>query len=115
MGKFNNKKNVNDSHALDGDEATSGIDWQKLIATFQTQSVEEAIKNIMEKVAVNKNVEFDQICLILKHYLLLDEDKSYLNHFINHEQNIYLNLLVDRLLNENETRNARWMITELFK
>ena len=32
------------------DEEASGIDWQQLMANFQSQSVEDALKNIMDKV-----------------------------------------------------------------
>ena len=37
--------------SLNGDdEEASGIDWQQLMANFQSQSVEEALKNIMDNV-----------------------------------------------------------------
>ena len=64
---------------------------------------------------MNQNVEFDQICLILKHYLLLETDKSYLNHFLKHEQNVYLNMLIERFNASDLCPNVQWMISELLK
>ena len=64
---------------------------------------------------MNQNVEFDQICLILKHYLLLDTDKSYLNHFLKHDQNLYLNMLIERFNASDLCPNVQWMISELLK
>ena len=46
MGKFNKTVNTDD---LD-ESVNSGVDWQQLIANFQTLSVEDALKNIMAKV-----------------------------------------------------------------
>ncbi len=63
----------------------------------------------------SENVEFDQLCLILKHYLVLAEKKSYLEHFINYDSSIYLNLLVDRFNRSASSPNVQWMITEILK
>lgn len=111
MGKFNKTVNTDD---LD-ESVNSGVDWQQLIANFQTLSVEDALKNIMAKLVDSEKVEFDQICLILKHYLLLDDNKSYLEHFISHDSNFYLNMLLDRFNLSRDSPNVQWMITELLK
>ena len=61
-----------------------------------------------------ENVEFDQLSLILKHYLS-QEDESFLNHFLQFNQSQYLNALVERFNSSNQSPNVQWMITELFK
>jgi hypothetical protein len=63
-----------------------------------------------------ENVEFDQICLLLKHYLLLDEPViSFLDRFIRHDRNIYVNQLVERFNASGGKTNLQWMITEIIK
>lgn len=54
------------------------------------------------------------MCLILKHYLLLD-NQEYLEHFLKNEQGTFVNQLVELFNRNNEKPNAQWMITELFK
>ena len=54
------------------------------------------------------------MCLILKHYLLLD-NQEYLEHFLKKEQAAFVNQLVELFNRNNEKANAQWMITELFK
>ena len=68
---------------------------------------------------VKENLEFDQICLILKHYLLLNTDNSktlpYLDHFLTFNEQYYINQLVERFMILGENLNSQWMITEIFK
>ena len=63
----------------------------------------------------SENVEFDQLCLILKHYLVLADKKSYLEHFINYDSSVYVNSLIDRFNASSHTPNVQWMITEILK
>ncbi|RNA14633.1 hypothetical protein BpHYR1_029984 [Brachionus plicatilis] len=107
---------------IDSDELSTelvGSDWQLLLSDYQNKPVDETIKNIMEKLMVRENVEFDQICLILKHYLLLSAENShilpYLNHFLIFNEQFYINKMVERFINLGENPNSQWMLTEILK
>jgi hypothetical protein len=52
---------------------------------------------------------------VLKHYLLLDDNKTYLNHFLKFNQSVYFNALINRFNTSNSTPNVTWMISELIK
>ncbi len=52
---------------------------------------------------------------MLKHYLLLDDNKTYLNHFLKFNQSVYFNALINRFNTSNSTPNVTWMISELIK
>ncbi len=52
---------------------------------------------------------------MLKHYLLLDDNKTYLNHFLKFNQSLYFNALINRFNTSNSTPNVTWMISELIK
>lgn len=64
-----------------------------------------------------ENVEFDQVCLILKHYILLESENqlSYLDHFLSFNQQIYINQLIERFNSFAHQPNAQWMISEIIK
>ncbi len=115
MGKFPIQQDMVKNRPSDLENNTNEINWQQLLIDYQYLSVGDAIKNIMEKVASLENIEFDQICLILKHYLLLENNNSYLNHFVQFNDGEYLNHLVDRFNQSNLKPNIQWMLSELFK
>ena len=73
------------------------------------------IKASYSKIVTAENIEFDQTCLILKHYLTLDNDKSYLNHFLKFEQSFYFKQLIERFNMNNQAPNVTWMLSELIK
>jgi hypothetical protein len=64
-----------------------------------------------------QGIEFDQMCLILKHYLLLDStnELSYLSHFLKHEQSTYVIQLIERFNTGPQKVNEQWIISEIFK
>lgn len=68
---------------------------------------------------IKENIEFDQICLILKHYLILNIDNTnslpYLDHFLIFNEQFYVNQIVERFMNLGENPNSQWMITEILK
>ena len=53
--------------------------------------------------------------MILKHYLLLENNDLYLNHFVNHNQAEYMNQLIDRFNQSSQNANVQWMISDLLK
>lgn len=131
MVKLNKKeltaKLLNDDLTLHNE-----IDWKQFLVDYQNQSPAEAVGNIMNKVRnpseliesdqlkkfysklmSKEGLEFDQICLILKHYLMLNSEKddSHLSVFLH---STYVNLLVDRF-NQSRGVNEQWMIAEIFK
>ena len=108
MGKFNKKNH-------EEEDSSSSVDWERLLADFQGRSVDEAFSHIMGKISICQNVEFDQTCLVLKHYLVLDENRSFLKHFILHDQGVYLNVLIDRFNSSAQSANVQWMISDLIK
>ena len=114
MVKFN-KREIS-SLNVDGSVINSEINWKQFLVDYQDQSTDEAIKNIVNKLMAKSGVEFDQMCLILKHYLLIDtqNDNSFLNHFLHHEQSLYVIRFVDRF-NQCYAVNEQWMISEIFK
>jgi hypothetical protein len=114
MGKFPIQQDLVKNRPNDL-ENNNEINWQQLLIDYQYLSVEDALKNIMEKVSTLENIEFDQICLILKHYLLLENNNSYLIHFVQFNDSQYLSSLVDRFNQSNLKPNIQWMISELFK
>jgi hypothetical protein len=115
MGKFPIQQNLAKNRPNDLENNTNEINWQQLLIDYQYLSVEDALKNIMNKVSSLENIEFDQICLILKHYLLLENNNSYLNHFVQFNDAEYLNRLVDRFSQSSLKPNIQWMLSELFK
>ena len=105
-GNNNNNDNSNDNDA---------INWQQLLVDYEKLSVDEALVNIMAKIAVCENIQFDQMCLILKHYLLLDNTGAYLDHFLFHQDGLHLSQLLERFNRSGEQANVLWMISEIFK
>lgn len=76
---------------------------------------------------IKDGVEFDQICLILKHFVLeeqkcnsedVNSDKnrnSFLNHFLIHDNHVYVNQMIQRFNGSSDSPNVQWMITEIIK
>ena len=74
------------------------------------------ITTTTKKVKLSENVEFDQVVLILKHYLIQKVDAcKYLDHFLDHNQSAYVIALIQRFNDSNQSPNVQWMISELFK
>jgi hypothetical protein len=68
MVKFN-KKDLSMSDLVDHTMINDEIDWKQFLVDYQNQTPEEAIRNIVSKLMTKQGIEFDQMCLILKHYL----------------------------------------------
>ncbi|CAF0707124.1 unnamed protein product [Brachionus calyciflorus] len=120
MVKFNKFSHKPIFESEDISPESLGLDWQQLLVDFQNKPVDETIKGIIEKFMVKENVEFDQICLILKHYILLNPENSenslpYLDHFLQFDEQVYINQLVERFMNLGNNSNSQWMITEIIK
>ncbi len=115
MGKFPIQQDLVKNRPNDLENNMDEINWQQLLIDYQYLSVEDALKNIMEKLLNLENIQFDQICLILKHYLLLENNNSYLNHFVQFNDCEYFNQLVDRFNQSSLKPNIQWMLSELFK
>jgi hypothetical protein len=115
MVKFN-KQEVSMSEMGDHTMINDEIDWKQFLVDYQHQSPAEAIRNIVAKLMTKEGIEFDQMCLILKHYLLIDteNENSYLNHFLQFEQSSYVVQFVERF-NKFNALNEQWMISEIFK
>jgi hypothetical protein len=66
-----------------------------------------------------ENVEFDQICLVLKHLIIEKSDAnnntSFLDHFLTFDNQTYVNLLVERFDASPDFPNVQWMISEIIK
>ena len=128
MGKFNKRdqndqENLNNKRArfqndLDENLSTMDgkIDWQSLVSSFKGKSVEEILDKLINDLCDSNNTDFDQMCLLLKHYLINDEkNQDFLNHFLGFNNCYYVNRLIEKFnLNQHQT-NLKWMISELFK
>ncbi len=66
-----------------------------------------------------ENLEFDQICMILKHMLIQpdtnDNSESFLDHFLTYENQSYVNVLVDKFDTSPHLANVQWIISDIIK
>ena len=134
MGKLKKNSKAMTNHGLE--EHENGIDWEQLLTGYQNKSVDEILTNLMNKVYFkiictlffflsklkfkqlikiksSENVEFDQVILILKYYLIQKLDSNvYLDAFL---QKDHIKALIDRFNFVNQNPNIQWMISELLK
>lgn len=52
MGKLNKKSGLS---SMDTESDNLGIDWQQLLVDFQSKTVDETVKNAMDKVKIKLN------------------------------------------------------------
>lgn len=73
------------------------------------------------KFVTRQDVEFDQVCLLLKHLLTQNRPmndnstQTFVDYFLSYDNQTYVNLLVEKFDASPDLPNVQWMISEIFK